>query len=125
MSLHPEGQSFSHSSTLRYGVLVLNDPPARYYPFHYAPMASDLTKGLGRGAMENKHLTDVEFPPPHPRVCESIHTECKTCSDLIRVILSMTLLIGSLTANFDYGIPFQPFEQLLAGDPTRPPLCSP
>ena len=41
-----------------------------YYPFHYAPMASDLSSGLGQ-----------------------------------------------LTASFDYGIPFRPFEQLLAVQP--------
>ena len=43
-----------------------------YYPYHYAPMASDLSRGL-----------------------------------------------GCLTAAFDYGIPFQPFEQLLAVQPPQ------
>ena len=43
-----------------------------YYPFHYAPMASDLADGL-----------------------------------------------GSLTAEFDYGVPFRPFEQLLAVQPPQ------
>ena len=43
-----------------------------YYPFHYAPMASDLADGL-----------------------------------------------GSLTAKFDYGVPFRPFEQLLAVQPPQ------
>jgi heme-degrading monooxygenase HmoA len=32
--------------------------------------------------IENKHSTDVEHPPPLPRVCMSIHTERKPCSDL-------------------------------------------
>ena len=43
-----------------------------YYPFHYAPMASDLADGL-----------------------------------------------GALTAQFDYGVPFRPFEQLLAVQPPQ------
>ena len=43
-----------------------------YYPFHYAPMASDLADGL-----------------------------------------------GELTARFDYGVPFRPFEQLLAVQPPQ------
>ena len=43
-----------------------------YYPYHYAPMASDLSRGLGR-----------------------------------------------LTVDFDYGVPFQPFEQLLAVQPPQ------
>ena len=43
-----------------------------YYPFHYAPMASDLADGL-----------------------------------------------GALTAEFDYGVPFRPFEQLLAVQPPQ------
>ena len=43
-----------------------------YYPFHYAPMASDLSVGLGK-----------------------------------------------LTATFDYGVPFRPFEQLLAVQPPQ------
>ena len=43
-----------------------------YYPYHYAPMASDLADGLGR-----------------------------------------------LTADFEYGVPFQPFEQLLAVQPPQ------
>ena len=41
-----------------------------YYPFHYAPMASDLASGM-----------------------------------------------GALTCDFDYGVPFRPFEQLLAVQP--------
>ena len=28
----------------------------------------------GRGVVQNKHSTDVESPPPPPRVCMSIHT---------------------------------------------------
>jgi len=36
----------------------------------------------GRGVIENKHSTDVESPPPPPRVCMSIHPEGKSCSDL-------------------------------------------
>ena len=43
-----------------------------YYPFHYAPMASDLSAGLGK-----------------------------------------------LTAKFEYGVPFRPFEQLLAVQPPQ------
>jgi 5'-3' exoribonuclease 1 len=43
-----------------------------FYPFHYAPMASDLAKGL-----------------------------------------------GALTAQFAYGVPFRPFEQLLAVQPPQ------
>jgi len=27
----------------------------------------------GRGFIENKHSTDIDFPPPPPRVCMSIH----------------------------------------------------
>ena len=43
-----------------------------YYPFHYAPMASDLASGM-----------------------------------------------GALTCDFDYGVPFRPFEQLLAVQPPQ------
>jgi len=38
--------------------------------------------GLGRGLIENKHSSDVESPPPPPYVCMSIHTQCKSCSDV-------------------------------------------
>jgi hypothetical protein len=37
------------------------------------------------GCVENNHSTDAESPPPPPRVCTSIHTRGKLCSDLGRV----------------------------------------
>jgi len=36
----------------------------------------------GRGVIEKKHSNDVEYRPPPPRVCTSIHAEGKSCSDL-------------------------------------------
>ena len=36
----------------------------------------------GRGAVQNKHSTNVESPPPPPRLCMSIHPEGKSCSCL-------------------------------------------
>jgi hypothetical protein len=37
--------------------------------------------GRGRGFIENKHSTNVESPPPHPRPCMSTHPEGNSCSD--------------------------------------------
>jgi hypothetical protein len=37
--------------------------------------------------IENKHSTDVESPPPFPRVCMSIHPEGKPGSDIGRVLV--------------------------------------
>jgi hypothetical protein len=37
-------------------------------------------EGLGRGVIGNKHSFDVESPPS-PRVCMSVQTEGKSCSD--------------------------------------------
>ena len=36
----------------------------------------------GRGVIENRHSADVEYPPPSPHVCMSVHPEGKKCSDL-------------------------------------------
>jgi len=44
----------------------------------------------GRGFVENKHSTDVDYPPSLPcipRVCTRIHPEGKSCSDLGRVLV--------------------------------------
>ena len=46
---------------------------------------------LGRGVIENKHSTDVESPPPPPRlpprVCIDIHAGGELCSDFGRVLV--------------------------------------
>ena len=41
----------------------------------------------GRGAVEKKHSTDVDSPPPPPRVCMSIHPESRACSVIGRVLV--------------------------------------
>jgi len=67
---------------------------------------------LGRGVIENKHLTSscccsassssLSPPPPPPqRVCMSINPEGKKCSDLGRTLVlmfSMTLQLGEMQA---------------------------
>jgi len=42
---------------------------------------------VGRGVIENKHSTNVEYPPLPPRFCLSIHTQGKWCSDIGRVLV--------------------------------------
>ena len=37
----------------------------------------------GQGGIQNQHSTDIETPPPPPpRICMSVHSAGKTCSDL-------------------------------------------
>ena len=45
--------------------------------FTFTSRGFDTTSG--RGVIENKHSTDVEYPPP-PCVCMSVHPEGKSCS---------------------------------------------
>jgi len=41
------------------------------------PPGESLPSGVGQGCIDTKHSTDVEFPPPTPRVW-SIHPEGKS-----------------------------------------------
>ena len=55
-------------------------------------------RGRGKGGIQNKNSTDVESPPPPPRVCMKycIHPKGKSFPDLGRVgVFSMTLLRGA------------------------------
>jgi hypothetical protein len=49
------------------------------------------------GEIQNKHSTDVEHPPPHPRVCMNICPEGKSCGHVrsgFECLFSVTLLAG-------------------------------
>jgi hypothetical protein len=52
----------------------------------------------GRGVHENKRSTDVEFTPPPPRLCMSIHPEGESCSDLGRLLVLNDPLPGLVHA---------------------------
>jgi len=64
-------------------------PGGRFDPFNYGTLQNidelkmkelkhcrlAMFAWLGRGVIENQHSTDVESPPPPPRICMSIHPE--------------------------------------------------
>jgi len=51
--------------------------------------------GPGRGVIENKHSTDIEFPPVTPHVRMSIHTEGESRFDVGRVfVLNVSMSCG-------------------------------
>ena len=60
-----------------------DESPAKKSPWVRAMdkvKAVNTIKNLGRGVIGIKHFTDVESPPPPPRVCVSIRSEVKSVS---------------------------------------------
>jgi hypothetical protein len=72
----------------------ISSPTRTRYPGGRSPRAGPTSAPPGRGGVEIKHPTNVEYPSPPPRVYISIHPQGKSCSDLGRVLSSMTLLRG-------------------------------
>ena len=48
-----------------------------------------------QGGIEKKLSTDVESPPPLPRVCKSIHPEGQSCSDMTKCVKPLRHLATS------------------------------
>ena len=66
-----------------------DEAPAMAYRGFIGPAAAAAAAELDPawGLLRTKHSTDVESPPPPPRVCMSIHPEGKSCSDLRGVLV--------------------------------------
>ena len=56
----------------------------------------DEAGGVTRSDTDTKRCTDVESPPPPPRVCTSIHTQVSRAPISVECLFSVTLLRGAL-----------------------------